>query len=634
MDPGPLHTLLRRLRQRTDASAGGALSDAELLERFVRCRDEAAFEVLVWRHGTMVLGLCRRLLRHEHDAEDAFQATFLVLARKAGSIGKRQALASWLHKVAYRIALAARSVAVARRDREQRWAELPAPDTAEDVAWRDLRPVLDEEVLRLPEKYRAAFVLCCLEGKTNDEAADLLGCPKGTVLSRLARARERLRGRLVRRGVVLSAAALAGAASKGSAATVPAGLVETTLRAALAVAAGKAPAAVASGPVAALTEGALRAMFTTKLKIIVGLSLLAGFVLAGAGVLGSRMFTAAVAQEPPAGAFGAGPAPDDKGGGEKPEPAPPEDPVRQAARRAVSQRNLKMIAIALYNYLDTNGKLPAPAIYGKDGKALLSWRVAILPFLEEDNLFKQFKLDEAWDGPNNKRFLANIPKVYAPVGAQFKEPERTYYQAFVGKGAGFEPHKELRMPADFPDGPSTTLWIVEAASPVPWSKPEDMPYIPDQALPKLGGLFDGDFNAVFADGDVQFLFRKVDEKLLRAAITRNGNEVYDRDKLLVRPAGDGGGKVDAEQLSRLNTRLKETLKTAGDEVAKLKEDLNILQTKLERNVPELDDKSVKLLLENADLEEALGRVLGELDKLKADKARLEQEVQKRLKEKK
>jgi RNA polymerase sigma factor (sigma-70 family) len=633
MDPGPLRTLLRRLRQRTDASPGGALSDAELLDRFVRRRDEAAFEVLVWRHGTMVLGLCRRLLRHEHDAEDAFQATFLVLARKAGSIGKRQALASWLYKVAYRIALAARAAAVARRTREQPWVEIPTPDTAEDAVWRDLRPVLDAEVLRLPEKYRAAFVLCCLEGKTNDEAADLLGCPRGTVLSRLARARERLRGRLVRRGVVLSAAALAAAANKASAAMVPAEWVETTIRAALAVAAGTAPTAVTSVPVAALTEGALRAMFLTKLKVTAAALLLGGLLLATAGVLGSRTWTPAVGQEPPPGGEGTAAEADDPGGQKAQQAAEPEDPVKKAARRALSQRNLRQIGLALHNYHDVFGKFPAPAIYGKDGKALLSWRVALLPFVEQDNLFKQFKLDEAWDGPNNKRFLETMPGVYAPVGAQFKEPGRTYYQAFVGKGAGFEPHKELKAP-DIRDGMSFTLWIVEAASPVPWTKPEDLPYVPDQALPKLGGLFGGDFNALFADGDVQFLSGKVDEKLLRAAITRDGDEVYDRAKLLARPAGDGGGKVDAEQLSRLNARLKETLKTAEDEVAKLKEDLNLLQTKLERNVPELDDRSVKLLQENAELEEALGRLLGEIDKLKAHKAGLEQEVQKRMKERK
>src|SRR5262249_55913354 len=148
-------------------------------------------------------------------------------------------------------------------------------------------------------------------------------------------------------------------------------------------------------------------------------------------------------------------------------------------------------------------------------------------------------------------------------GAQFKEADRTYYQAFVGMDAGFEPRRELSIPRDFSDGTSNILWIVEAGSPVLWTKPEDLPYVPDQALPKLGGLFEGNFNALFVDGDVKFLSGKADEKLLRAAITRNGGENYDRAKLLARLAGDAGGKLDPEQLSRLNARLKEALKTAG-----------------------------------------------------------------------
>jgi hypothetical protein len=414
---------------------------------------------------------------------------------------------------------------------------------------------------------------------------------------------------------------------------VPADLVETTLRAALAVAAGTASATVAPGPVAALTEGALHAMFLTQLKITVAVLLLGGLLLATAGVLGSRLFTPAIAQEAPPGGAGPTTKADDSGGPKTQQPAEPEDSIKKAARRAASQRNLRYLGLALHNYHDTFGKFPAPAIYGKDGKALLSWRVAILPFVEQDNLFQMFKQDEAWDGPNNKRLLEMMPSVYAPVGEQFKKPDHTYYQAFVGKGAGFEPRMRLQV-TDFRDGLSNTLWIVEAGSPVPWTKPEDLPYVPDQALPKLGGLFGGDFNALFADGDVKFLSGKADEKLLRAAVTREGGEVYDRAKLLARSTGDGGGKVDAEQLSRLNARLKETLKTAEGEVAKLKEDLNLLQAKLERNVPELDDKSVKLLEENAELEEALGRLLGEIDKLKAHKAGLEQEVQKRIKERK
>src|SRR5262249_34923091 len=138
--------------------AAVGLSDGQLLERFVTRHDEAAFEVLVWRHGAMVLGLCQRLLRHEQDVEDAFQATFLALVRKAGSISKREAVASWLYKVAYRIALAARAKAMERATREQPWFDLPGGKDPDGHLWQELRPVLDAEVNRLPEKYRAPFV--------------------------------------------------------------------------------------------------------------------------------------------------------------------------------------------------------------------------------------------------------------------------------------------------------------------------------------------------------------------------------------------------------------------------------------------------------------------------------------------
>jgi RNA polymerase sigma factor (sigma-70 family) len=180
------------------------VSDADLLARFVRGRDEAAFELLVWRHGPLVLGVCRRVLRNEQDAEDVFQATFLTLARKASSIAKGECISSWLYQVAYRIALRARRRPVPAPLNEQADTSF-TPDPAERLAAYELRSLLDAEVNRLPEKYRAAFVLCYLHGKTNEAAARELGCPKGTVLSRLARARERLRAQLEQRGVALGA---------------------------------------------------------------------------------------------------------------------------------------------------------------------------------------------------------------------------------------------------------------------------------------------------------------------------------------------------------------------------------------------------------------------------------------------
>jgi RNA polymerase sigma factor (sigma-70 family) len=195
------------------ASDSSHLSDGELLERFVSTQDEAAFEMLVWRHGPLVMGVCRRVLSNEHDAEEAFQATFLILARKAATIGRGESVGAWLYKVASRAALRARGLRGRRQGREQpldeQLVEEKGPSSEDDLAWSELAPLLDAEVNRLPEKYRKVFVLCYLEGKTNEAAARQLGCPKGTVLSRLARARDRLRRRLQLRGLAFDAGALA-----------------------------------------------------------------------------------------------------------------------------------------------------------------------------------------------------------------------------------------------------------------------------------------------------------------------------------------------------------------------------------------------------------------------------------------
>jgi RNA polymerase sigma factor (sigma-70 family) len=216
------------------------LGDEELLERFLN-RDnamaEAAFHAIVVRHGPMVLGVCRHLLNQHQDAEDAFQATFLVLAKKAGSIRDRRVLARWLYEVAYRIAIRARTNGVRRRAHERQGGEMSATVSVDNHGWIELRPVLHEEVNRLPEKYRVPVILCYLEGKTNEEAAELLNWPVGTVKGRLSRARDLLRSRLTRRGLALSAAFLVSALSDGTviADVVPPRLVETTVSGAMVV---------------------------------------------------------------------------------------------------------------------------------------------------------------------------------------------------------------------------------------------------------------------------------------------------------------------------------------------------------------------------------------------------------------
>jgi RNA polymerase sigma factor (sigma-70 family) len=263
-------------------SAGGP-ADADLLRRWVAHRDDAAFELLLRRHAPMVLGVCRRVLGNPHDADDAFQATFLVLARKAGSVSRGEAVAGWLYRVAWRSALRLRTRRAARAGREVPGVgQLPAAPGAEP-AGPDVGRVLDEEINRLPARHRAVVVLCCVEGKTGEEAARLLGCPAGTVSSRLTRARERLRGRLARRGVAPAALTFA-ALSADPLAAPAAALVDSTLPAALLYAAGWPDVPLPPRPTA-LANGVIRTMTLAKLKLV-GLFITAGLLAAGAVLAG------------------------------------------------------------------------------------------------------------------------------------------------------------------------------------------------------------------------------------------------------------------------------------------------------------------------------------------------------------
>jgi RNA polymerase sigma factor (sigma-70 family) len=234
----------------------------------------------------MVWNVCRRILGRDQDVEDAFQATFLTFLRKADTIGQGRSLGSWLYKVAYRIALAVRTTSARNAAHQEIDIDLLAPDeTADD--WDELGPILDEEVNRLPDKYRRPFVLCYLEGKTTDEAAQELGCPRGTVGTRLAWARERLRARLTRRGVTLSATFLMTLlVEKAAAMTVPAPLVASAVKAATYATAGNALATgVISSRVAALSQEMLHALFITKVKTAAVMLLVVGVLASGVGLL-------------------------------------------------------------------------------------------------------------------------------------------------------------------------------------------------------------------------------------------------------------------------------------------------------------------------------------------------------------
>jgi RNA polymerase sigma factor (sigma-70 family) len=279
MSAGQIDPLLRQLRRAVGEPGPGELPDAVLLGRWVAQRDEAAFELLVRRHGPLVLGVCRRLLADTHDVEDAFQATFLALVRKAGSIGRREAVGSWLYKVAYRVALRARTGAARRATSDLGLADVASREGALNGAFDDLLPVVDEELNRLPDRYRAPFVLCCLQGKTTEQAAREMGCPPGTLSSRLTRARQRLQARLTRRGVTVGAAVLAAQITEGAAvAAVPEHLVAAAAQAAALPGVGVA----VSGKVIALAEGVVRMSLIQKLTLAAALAVVVA--VAGTGV--------------------------------------------------------------------------------------------------------------------------------------------------------------------------------------------------------------------------------------------------------------------------------------------------------------------------------------------------------------
>ena len=289
MATAQMDTVIRHLRRVVLLQEGADRTDGELLASFIDVKDEVAFEALMRRHGPMVLAVCRRVVCNLHDAEDAFQATFLVLARKASSIKPRGMVANWLHGVAFRTAMKARTMTAKRHAREKQTKDTPEPAATEQNQWHDVQALLDQELNGLPENYRLPILLCDLEGKTIKDATHQLGWPQGTLAGRLARGRKLLAKRLANRGVVLSAGSLAAIVSQNVAsAGVPTSLMVSTVKAATLIAAGQSTVAgVVSAKVAALMEGVLKVMLLTKLKIATAVVLL-GITLLGAGLAGLK----------------------------------------------------------------------------------------------------------------------------------------------------------------------------------------------------------------------------------------------------------------------------------------------------------------------------------------------------------
>jgi C-terminal peptidase prc len=278
-------SVLRHIRKLVDGS--NRLGDAELLERFTSRREEAAFDALLRRHGPLVLAVCRRVLCHQQDVEDAFQATFLVLVRRAASIRKSESVSAWLYGVAYRIATKARTQAARRRQREARAGEgRQTASRLDEVTGRELYAVVDEELNRLPAECRAALILCYLEGKTRDEAARQLGWSLGTLKRRLERGRRRLHDRLTRRGMAPSFALFAATFSQKVDPTAVSGaLAAATVRKALEFGLGATRAAPLAGPAEVLADLVLKGIYMSKIKTALLFVIVCGSIAAGPGLL-------------------------------------------------------------------------------------------------------------------------------------------------------------------------------------------------------------------------------------------------------------------------------------------------------------------------------------------------------------
>lgn len=470
------------------AAPSDGVADTELLAR-VAVRDDAAFELLVRRHAALVWRTCRAVARDHHAAEDAFQATFLALATKASSV--RGAVAGWLYRVAYHAALKARPT----RERPDPVPELAQPEATDSA---ELAALLHDELVRLPDRYRDPVILCHLHGVTQADAAKQLGLPLGTVATHVRRGLDRLRARLTARGVV------------------PAVGLFTVVEASAAPPVASADAVPVH--ITRLSEGAFAAMTATNWKP------LAASVLATLGL----SLTVAFASLGPI--------------DEPPKPAAPVAAAQPAAhvrkpaefwQARNSLENLKKIAYASHMHLDEHGHFPRD-FTDANGKPILSWRVAILPYLDQRFLHAQFKLDEPWDGPTNKKLHAFMPDVFRTSVQEVKAAD-TYYKGIVGEGTVFDHKAKVRI-ANIEDGTSNTLLVVEAGPAVPWTAPYDIAFDPAGKPPVFAGPYTDATHVAFADGSTYRLKPKPDDKWLRILILRNDGTPVPLEELFASPA--------------------------------------------------------------------------------------------------
>jgi RNA polymerase sigma factor (sigma-70 family) len=615
-------------------------TDGELLIRFLHSQCEQAFGELVSRHGAMVFAVARRLLGSLTDAEDVSQAVFLLLARKASTLRTERSLAGWLYGVTRRLCADLRKQQKRRERREDLVSrQKPVSHDPEPLLHKQEALVkLDAELAKLALSLREPLVLHCLEGLSHQEIAQRLGVALGTVASRLSRAKELLKNRLVQRGVgpALSVALFSGIAQARVQPTLCFAAAQAVLR--------HQPLQPLVTPVTySLYHGALVMSWQKQLQLAAAALLVGGVSLWGAttllaapqGIVSSTESLKTVAQDDlqklqgtwycvaavPGGAGGRkmneehvqqlktfkltfkgeeltvsygnegerkakvklNPGTSPKRlefiDGEQPSlpavysvdgdvliftfqegkpgfpsslaatkelqgamlvlqkikphgldlPVPPPTANKVAnPRKSVVHNHLRQLALAFHNYVNDHQKFPEN-IVGPDGKVLLSWRVELLPYLEQDQLARQFKRDEPWDSEHNKALLKQMPKFFA-IDEETKKNHTTAFQRPSGPGTAFEQGKQLFF-KDIKDGTSNTLLVVEAEATVPWTKPADLVYDANLPAPKLGKRFGNEFQAAMIDGSSRHIPYTVGESTIKALMTREGGEVFDLEEL-------------------------------------------------------------------------------------------------------
>jgi RNA polymerase sigma factor (sigma-70 family) len=480
-----------------DASLAGTLnavlvdidrtSDAELIGRFIAAKDDSAFELLLRRHADLVSNVCRSILREDfHAAEDAFQATFIVLARHASALSNCESLGAWLFSVARHAAMRVRK-GRSKRAWEPLRGDIPSSESTSDASLEiaERASLLAEEVDRLPARYRIPVILCFYRGLTHVQASLELGWSIGTVASRIARAKDRLRNRLTRRGVLL-----------GSSIASTIGVLQSHAASACLIRS-CAPFAIdgnsSSKQLNALSNEVITTMRRIKRKWLLAAPLAAIGISLGV-VLGGSM-----ANETP---------PLKTSETQKVELDDPikglhdifhADPKKMAGlkERSKSKSNLDQIAQAIITYQTVHGHLPTD-IVDKNGKALLSWRVALLPYLEQRNIYKCFKLDEPWDSEHNARFGWIIVKLFMGGVEPNKAPipyGLTYVKRFTGPNTLHQPGEKVDLQKML-DKEKPTLLLAEVGEPIPWTKPGDPTIVPKDP-PVWTGPYSNVVNAVF-----------------------------------------------------------------------------------------------------------------------------------------